>query len=333
MRFLLAIVIAAAAGWSGYWLIGSRGVENGLRDWLDGRAKAGWVANYASVDTRGFPNRLDTTITDLELADPSTGVAWSAPVFQLLRLSYKPNHVIAVWPGEQTVATPLQRVTIESDKASGSFIFKPGTDFELDRSAIVFNGIRLSSTKGWSSEIAEGLLATRPSAARADAVDIGFELSDLRPASPALAQLAEAGFLPDTVEQLKIDATLTFDAPWDRQAVEARRPAVTEIELNLLQARWGQLDLWAAGDLRVNAAGLASGSITVKARNWREMLQIATASGWIPESFVGTLESGLALLAQLSGSPKTLDAPLTFKNGQVSFGPIPLGSLPPLRLR
>lgn len=333
MRILLAVVIAAAALWSGYWLIGSRGVENGLRDWLDGRTEAGWVANYTSVQTRGFPSRLDTTITDVELADPATGVAWSVPVFQLLRLSYRPDHVIAVWPGEQTVATPLQRISIEAEQARGSFIFKPDTDFELDRSSVVFNGIRLSSTAGWSSDIAEGLLATRPAAARDGAVDIGFQVSDLRPASPALAQLAEAGLLPGIVENLKIDATLTFDAPWDRQAIETRRPAVTEIELNLLQAKWGKLDLWAAGDLSVDAAGRASGSITVKAKNWREMLQIAVASGWIPEGLGETLESGLGLLAQLAGSPRTLDAPLTFKNGQVSFGPIPLGTVPPLRLR
>ena len=333
MRILLVIVIAAAASWSGYWLIGSRGVENGLRGWLDAQADAGWVANYTSVNTRGFPNRLDTTITDLELADPATGVAWSAPFFQLLRLSYNPNHIIAVWPNEQTIASPRQRITVVSERARGSFVFKPGTDFELDRSSVVFNGIMLSSNEGWSSAIAEGLLATRPSAARADTVDIGFELTDLRPASPALAQLADAGLLPGTVEQLKIDAALTFDAPWDRQAIEVRRPAVTEVELNLLQVKWGQLDLWAAGDLSVNAAGQASGSITVKARNWREMLQIAVASGWIPEGLGSTLESGLGLLAQLSGSPKTLDAPLTFRNGRVSFGPIPLGALPPLRLR
>lgn len=333
MRILLVVVIAAATGWSGYWLIGSRAVENGLRDWLDGRSDAGWVANYSSIDTRGFPNRLDTTITDLELADPATGIAWTAPYFYLLRLSYNPNHVIAVWPNEQTVATPNQRISITTERARGSFVFKPGTDFELDRSSIVFNDVTLTSSDGWSSEITEGLLATRPTAARADAVDVGFELKNMRPASPALAQLADSGILPEAIEQLKIDASLKFDAPWDRQAIETRRPAVTDVELNLLQVRWGQLDIWAAGDLTVNDAGLASGSITVKARNWRELLQIAVATGWIPDALSGTLEGGLGLLAQLSGSPETLDAPLTFRNGQVSFGPIPLGSLPPLRLR
>jgi hypothetical protein len=330
MRSLIAIVLAAAGLWSGYWLIGSRGVESGLRGWLDERWRQGWVASHAGVETHGFPNRFDTTITDLELADPATGVVWSAPFLQLFRLSYRPDHVIAVWPDRQALTFSHQRLTITSDDARGSFVFKPGTEYQIERSSVVFSGVALVSSEGWSSATKSGLLATRRNSEAENAVDIAFEVTDLHAASPALAQLAETGAAPAIFQQLKIDATVGFDAPWDRAAIETRRPAITTIDLGMLQARSGQLDLRASGNLTLNRAGLASGSIAIRARNWREMLQIAVALGWIPERLEGPLESGLKLQA---GSPETVDASLTFRDGQVSLGPIPLGSLPPLRLR
>ncbi len=333
MRIVLAAVIVLAAAWSGYWWIGARAEQNGIRNWLDARDRAGWVANYSMVETTGFPNRFDTTISEIELADPETGVAWAAPFLQLLRLSYEPNHVIAVWPDEQTFASPYQRISVTTDRARASFVFLPRTDYQLERSNFSFEGVRLRSTKDWSARVENVRLATRPADAGENAYDIGFEATGLRPKGTKLSQLAEIGLVPETFETLKLDATLAFDAPWDRTALEERRPAITEIELNLAQAIWGELDLWMAGDVTLDEAGRATGEITVKARNWREMLQLAVAAGWLPDGMADTLEGGLELLAGLSGSPKTLDAPLKLRDGAVSFGPIPLGTLPPIRIR
>ena len=39
------------------------------------------------------------------------------------------------------------------------------------------------------------------------------------------------------------------------------------------------------------------------------------------------------LMAALEGPPNTLDAPLTFENGFISFGPIPLGPAPRIVIR
>ena len=63
------------------------------------------------------------------------------------------------------------------------------------------------------------------------------------------------------------------------------------------------------------------------------MLSIAQSSGLLPESLLPTVERGLEVLAGLSGSSETIDAPLTFQNGLVKIGPIPLGPAPLIRLR
>lgn len=333
MRYLLIICGIAAVLWSGHWVVGSRGVETGLRDWLDARATKGWVAEYTDLQTVGFPNRFDTTITDLELVDPATGIAWSAPLFQIFMLSYQPDHIIASWPNTQSFASPYQRITVSADQIQASAVFKPDTALELDHSNFVLRNVVLTSDAGWSAEIAEGLFATRLALAKQNAHDIGFDARNFRLADNLLASLDPGGLLPRGFDQLKIDATLGFDAPWDRRAIEDTKPAIIEIDLNLLQANWGNLDLWAAGTLTVDAAGVPTGSITMRAKNWREMLQIGVAAGWVPESIAARLESGLSLLATLAGNPKELDVPLSFALGSVALGPVRLGRAPRIKLR
>ena len=87
------------------------------------------------------------------------------------------------------------------------------------------------------------------------------------------------------------------------------------------------------GEVTVDAQGYPEGEVTVKARNWRDILRMAVASGTLPDAFAGTLEDGLGLISQMSGNPKTLDIPLNFRNGKVRLGPVPLGDAPVLRLR
>jgi hypothetical protein len=111
------------------------------------------------------------------------------------------------------------------------------------------------------------------------------------------------------------------------------RPQVEAIRIGDLRATWGNLDLRAAGEVTVDAEGVPTGEIVVKATNWREMLTIAEATGVVPSGLVPTIERGLSLLARLSGPPETLDAPLSFRNGLVTFGPVPLGPAPRIVLR
>lgn len=333
MRLILIIIVTASAAWTGYWYIGQKAVETGLTAWFDGRRADGWVADYSSLYTQGLPNRFDTTIEDIELADPATGLAWSAPFFQFKSLSYKPNHIIAIWPNDQSLSTPQERIEIRSSDMRGSLVFDANTALAINRASIVLTDFVLNSDAGWSASISDGLLAVRQTAAKANFYDLAFEASQVKPATDILRRLDPTGALPDNFKTLKIDATGGFDAPWDRFAVEDRRPQLTELNLKLVQATWGDLDLRAAGKLVVDSTGTPTGKITVKATNWREMLSIAIASGVLSQGLANTLEGGLEAIAGLSGNSKTIDLPLTFKNGRVSLGFLPLGPAPRLVIR
>ncbi len=332
MRRLLVLVCMAAVLWAGYWFIGSRSVEAGLELWLKDRRAEGWVADTSDVAVKGFPNRFDATITDLNLADPNTGLAWSAPFFQILALSYKPNHVIAVWPPQQVLATPDGKITIASERMQGSVVFRPDTNLTLDRATIVLEALKLNAEAGWHAEFPTARLASRTIEGYESTYQIGFDASQMVLSDDLLKLIGQTG-LPNVFESLRFDAEITFDAPWDRFAVERRRPQPRAINLSMLRAEWGQLELQAAGDLEIDASGTPTGDISVRATNWREMIKIGVAAGAIPAEISDTLESGLSLVAGLSGNKDTLDLPLSFRNGRVALGPVPLGPAPLIFIR
>ncbi|MEM8787383.1 MAG: DUF2125 domain-containing protein, partial [Pseudomonadota bacterium] len=333
MRTLFVVVLVAALGWSGYWWAGSRAKEAALSGWLAEQRAAGWVAD-ADLTVRGFPNRFDTMVTDLHLADPRSGWSWTAPAFQILALSYRPNHIIAVWPPRQTVSSPAERITVEAERMRGSVRFAPNTGLALRQALVELKSVSLVSNAGWRAGISEGQVAIRRAPAGA-APDYGYDVSltaqTLRLPEPLRARLDPAGVLPASVNGATIRLTPVFDAEWDRRSVEAGLPQLTTLNVGNVSFAWGDMELTVMGRLDADTRGRAEGTLNVTARNWREMLQLGVRAGWLTQDIVGSVEAGLGILARLTGETERLDMTVTFGNGLTRIGPVPIGPAPQLR--
>lgn len=333
MRKLAVLAAIAAAIWCGYWFLTATAIERGLAAWGEARRADGWVVEADAIDTSGFPYRFDTTVRGLTLADTRAGLAWFTPEFRFQARSHAPTHVDAIWTGEQSLATPYETITLMSDQFEAALGLAPGLGLALQSSSADLAGVRLSSDRGWTAGLERGGFSTRLAETGEDAHVVTFDAAGVMPARAFRRMLDPAGLLPERIEGLSLTATLDFDAPWDRAAIERRRPQFEAIELSRLRATWGPMDLRAAGSLTVTPDGVPEGRITVQATNWREMLSVAVSAGLLPEPFLPTAEKALGLLAAMSGRPDTIDAPLSFQKGFVSFGPFPLGPAPRLVLR
>jgi hypothetical protein len=333
MRRLLVILAVTAAIFSGIWFAVARGVDGGLRAWFAGRVADGWVAEYATLSTTGFPRRFLTVVTDVTLADPGTGVAWTAPRFAFEAAAFQPNRITARWPGEQTLASPWERIAVTSETFEASIAFVPGTRLELRALEATLAEVALSSTLGWDTRFETGAASATAIEGAPNAYRIRFEARNLTLPADLRRTLDPARLLPEVVEGMTAAAEVRFDAPWDRFAIEEARPQVTALDLGDLRAQWGGIDLRAAGSVTVGPDGVPDGRITLKITNWRDLLRVARNAGLLPEPLVPTIERAFEILAGLSGPADTLDVPLTFANGIVSFGPLPLGPAPRLVIR
>ncbi|WP_120500249.1 DUF2125 domain-containing protein [Roseovarius sp. EL26] len=334
MRTLLSLIVLSSIVWASYWFVGSSSLQTGVEQWFDDRRGEGWLAEYNTNEVQGFPNRFDSHFRNIYLADPGTGWAWTAPEFQINALSYNPGHLIAVWPDQQQLATPIDKYQVVSEDMRASIVAENVANLTLNRATITATELDVTDSKGHTAALTSFVLAAEREPEAEDATyRLGLQIDDFKPSLPWKKLIDPKGALPDSLDAISADLTVSFDELWSMEAINTARPQPRNIHIRLAEARWGRLLLQLAGEVSVDSTGYPTGEITVKARNWKEILELTIASGAVPEGLGGSLKDGLSLLSTLAGNPETLDIPLTFEYGKVKFGPVPLGPAPVIKLR
>lgn len=328
MKRLLIATLVISLGWFAYWFVGSIGLQRSYEAWFEQQRTVGWQAEYSDLHLRGFPNRFDTTFENIALADPHTGLAWNAPFFQLFALSYRPNHIIAIWPQEQVISTPAQKITIRSESLQASAVFAPSADVTLRRSNFAADQIALQSDQDWRVAADQARLAFVQNDNTETAYT--FALQGIGVAPPAALR---NNVLPEKMSALDLSLNLSFDRPWDLRALEQRRPQPIAVDIDVAKAAWGPMSFEAAGAVTLQNGFLQSGELTFRATEWEAMLELARNTEQFAEVALETAAQVLRVLASTSGTPNDIDVTLTFKEGVAYLGFIPLGPAPRLYLQ
>ncbi len=333
MRTLLGLAVLLFAAWSAWWWYGSSHQKQAIEDWLQDRREAGWQAETEDLTVTGYPNRFDMIAEGLTLADPASGWAWTAPEFRTYMLSYQPNRVIASWPGIHRFAVPGEQVELTAEQLRASAAFAPDPGLALDHGVLEARELSLGSSLGWTAFLDRGQLALRDSEVergRANAYDAVLEVEGFRPPAPWRELLGDrmADSLPEAFDRVLIDVTAAFPRPLDAEALESGNLRPETLWLRKSTISWGDLGLEGSGRLDVAPDGTPTGEIALKAEDWRQLLRAAVSAGAVPGNLEGALEAGLGLMSTLTSDGRSLEAPLVFRNGRMSLGPIPLGEAP-----
>ena len=331
MRGLITLVLVLSLGWSAWWLFGTTAQKTGIETWMEQRREAGWVAEVEEFKVTGFPNRFDSIFTDLSLSNPQAGWTWEAPNFQLLALSYKPNHIIAVWPGRHSYSTRNDTITITSSLFRGSLIFKPDTALSLDRMQLETTDLILAGETDWRASAKEASVAffahNAPDLPQ-NSYDLYIKALEFSPPATWRDTVDEGGVLPETIPEVILDASLTYDNPWDRFAIEQTNPRLTAIQIRDLRFLWGELNLNGKGSININDDGYMEGDFTLQAQKWRELLDVIIAAQLLTPDFATSLDRGISVVAALAGNPDDIEIKLRFNGGLTYIGAIPIGPAP-----
>ena len=230
LRLLLTVIVIAAAAWSGYWYVGATSLESAFSNWFEERRAEGWVADYTSLKVQGYPNRLDTVATGLALADPGTGLAWEAPQFEINALSYQPNHVIAVWPGQQLLATPQEKYHLSSDDMRASLVIAPDTTLQVERTALTAESLEIRPASGKGSTALQSLRLAAEHVPMADAATyrLGLAAEGFSPSLGWRDLVDPNGTLPDRFDALSADLTVEFRQTLGPQRDRDRPPSAPD---------------------------------------------------------------------------------------------------------
>lgn len=313
LRLLTILLLLAALVWGGYWFVGARGVERGVAAAIEEARRAGWRIELAELSVGGFPNRFDSTASDLRIATPDG--AWEAalPFLQVFALSYRPGDVIAVPARSASLSTPAGPVALVAEDLRASATLGLSVPPELRRAVAVAEALELEGT-GWRGQLAGGRLALRRAEGAAEAFDVAALLTDL-----ALGGAALPSWLPASFGRITLDGTAAFDRP------PAAGGRIVSLSIREASTRWEGTRLALSGELGFDAAGRASGDLSLALEGWEALLPRLAAAG-LSAAEVALLGSGLAQLER----DGLAEVPLTLRDGTLRFGAVPLGVLPPL---
>lgn len=334
MLRLVWVVVLVALGWSGWWALAARGVGSGIEAWLDQQRAAGWQAEALSVSTSGYPLSLDTEVLNLALADPATGVAIEVSRLDFASPAWWPGDVILTLPSDPIrLANPSGQATLTMQEAQADLKLHPGQALELEHMALISGPWIVTQPEG--DLIAASDLILQMTQDPNDPIAYGFtaNATALQPGPVLRDRFFVPTDWPVSFESFTLQMRVAFDRPWDLRALEQARPQPRRIDLPLAEAAWGDLRLRLAAELDIDADAVPSGTVTLQARNWREMLTLAQSAGLLPSELRPQLESILSALAGTSGNPEAFDVTLTLANGRVSMGFLPLGPAPRIYLR
>lgn len=330
-QYIVAIVVVCALGGTA-WAVGAMLTQTAATRWLEDRANNGWVAN-ADTSVSGFPFTFETIFTGLDLADPATGLAWSAPEFRFEQSVLRLDQLAAFWPSEQTIASPEERLTLTNTAMGATLDVQPTNRFALDAVQGQVANLHVVSNAGWAMSMAEADLSAIRVPEATQIYDVNLTATGMIPPEVWRDRLDPGGLLPQAIERAIADTRITFDAPWDMDAIEVARPQIAQLQIDEINAAWGDMLFRASGTLEVTAGGVPEGELAIRAENWRSMVGLAENAGFLPARLRPTAEAMLEVLAGMNGSEENIDATLSFSNGRTFIGPLPIGPAPNLRLR
>jgi hypothetical protein len=337
---LLVLLLLGSGLWSGYWFAGSSYLRQAADQWFADQAARGLTAEKSSLTVAGFPNRFDLRVEDMVLQDPASGIGWTASFAEVFAMTWKPWHIIAALPPDQTLALPDQTIQITSEALRTSLRAKPDLDVPLANAAVETGALTARSSQGWSISVAKGFISFRDGADAATEIDglpasataanayvLQLDLSDLSPDEPRFARIANEAGLPPGIEVVRLLAVAALTAPLDRNAPQTS-PRLAAAELADTLIRWGELSATASGTIQADDQGFAAGRIDISLTNWQPIVPALVAAGAVKPELSDTIRNMLAALAKDGGDENVLKLPLVLTGGAMSLGPLPLGPAP-----
>lgn len=325
MKWMFKLVFLGAALWSGYWFVGARAQEKIYGQLLMESRNQGWTAESRNLGVSGFPNRFDTTLEDLNFRDPSGRWAWRGEQFQLKALSYKPNHIIMAWPGEQVLETPEGRATINAEMLRASLLVSPTSTLPLSRFQIEGEAVALDIERFGLANIATLNGALFQDESNPTTYRLGISLSDITPPRSLSTNLGGSRILGGNIGGIQLSAILGFDREIDRLAFNTGQPP-QPISAIIEPSRivWGSSELAVSGTLAKGTNGYIEGRLDFDVQNWQALYEV-----FKQVSNLSTTEQ-ITLKRALDGASGggNLVFTLNFENGKSMIGPVSIGPAP-----
>jgi hypothetical protein len=319
------ILLAAIAAWTAFWLWTRGQLETRMDAEASALGRAGYHVSWRRREIGGYPFRIDVTLTDASLREPS-GWGLEAPVLEAEAFAYAPGHWMFAAPRGLTFVRPVAGAVVVAGKTLRASLGK------LDQRppAFDFQGEALSFRPAAGAEpfalTAADLVELH---LRAGPDDQGGVFAQVTNGHARLAGLFGriAGEKPISITW---NSTLSRMSAFTGQdwADAVRRWSDAG---GLMTVRAGSqlvagdaLVQTQSGTLGADRDGRLSGGLDVTLRQAPRALGAMAASGVLPSAAADAASA----VAQARQEGETAHAVIHFQAGQTTLGPVALGPAP-----
>jgi hypothetical protein len=358
----LALVLILAAAWSGIWFYAAGEAEQRLDDWRTQQARGGRTFACGSQSVGGFPFRIEVRCAGatVELKDAQPPIAIKLKEILAVAQVWDPKLIVAEFTGPLTASDPggAPYVTASWSLAQASLRGTPRTP---ERASVAVDGLKLVGTGAGNPVLFDSKRAEFHARVQFGswphnpAVDLAVKLAAA--AAPGVHPMAEQPFDAD------IQAVLHGVKDLAPKPLPARlrewQAAGGKLEIQNARLAQGESLANATGTLALTHSGRLDGALRLTVAGIERLLPTLGGDGGAPSLSLGRVAPALnaidravpglaqriqpqrqqavqAGLLALLGQPADIEGkrgvavPVRFTDGAASFGPIPLGHVPPV---
>ncbi len=323
LALLLVLLVPAA------WLAAEWRLQAGVRDWAAAREREGWTVRAGPAAWAGFPFEAALVLPDVALSSPPNAAApgaaaapgwleWSLPRLELRVSPLHPATLLLLPRGPQRLRlAPLPAVALDATDARIAVPLRdatPGTEATAAALRIALPGGASAATGALSLSLALHPGAGRDAAAatvRLDAAEVAL------PGLPAtLRTLSLAG---------AVEGPLAL-RPTPAATAAAWRDGGGRVVVQRLETRWGDLAASGTATLTLDGALQPFATATLRLSGYDAALDALAKAGTIGTGTARVAHAVLGLMAQPDAS---VSLPVTWRDGTIAAGQIPLLRTPP----
>jgi hypothetical protein len=325
----LIIVLVLAAGWTAVWIYAAGRADAVIAAWIDREARDGRTYSCAQRSLGGYPFRIELRCAEpaADLTDSGRRVTLKARQLTAVAQVYQPDLVIAEVTGPMTIAGlpgDPEEYTAEWTLLQASLRGRPHNP---QRISIVVDRPRMQRA---GAPVANAERFEFHARRRPGSDEPLFDIAG-RVVNGGVQGFAAWMSAPFNAELAAVLHGLKdFSAKPLSRRLREWQAAGGRLELANARLQQGQALAVAKGSLGLNADGRLDGTVTVTMAGFDQLVSAILGAENRGRAQTGLL-AGLSLLgrAELEGR-RAIAMPLSFRDGRVFFGPVPIARTVPL---
>lgn len=325
------LTVLSMVFWAAFWAVSRRMHERDITRWFEKRKSQGEIASFGRLSTDGFPYFLNTFVYDLANSSSLCHALLRTPKLEVYRRARRPSRLLFSTSSDHRLVTPWGNFTVTQKISEARVQFVPFISFlRVFKKFLQFSDdLCLKTESGVEIECVElQFILERAKFLFRRQYELILRLHTLKVPEPYKRHMGNSKELPDYLENVFINATVTPNPEWVRRPFGDYVPKISKITFMRSNCfTWGDSMFSIQGQLFFNEFGQPNGELTVLVDKWQPLWEVLRSSELLPKRIFDPLDKEINRIEEYSGGEGLIRFGVKFWNGKVKVGNVLLSSL------